>query len=196
MITRCSAVDWVLQVVFLLICFLVVGISGLLLSHENRIRIEAGIPTDLEWTTPAIIKFASISVTIGIISGALGLGGGVVITPLLFSNGQPPSVASLTSVYIFFFTSLSGFIQYILIGSLKYDYALFNGAFVLLGSIIGLWLISKWIQRTNKQSALVFLLAFIVILALSSLVVFQVLKVSAKLNKGENIWEFASFCPS
>lgn len=138
--------------------------------------MDAGLPTDVKWIPSTIIKFAAISVLIGMISGSLGLGGGVVITPLLFSNGQPPSVASLTSVYIIFFTSLSGFIQFMVIGSLNYEYALFNGAFVLLGSLVGLWLISAWIKRTNKQSALVFLLTLIVIFALCSVVVFEVIK--------------------
>lgn len=82
------------------------------------------------------------------------------------------------------------------IGRLNYEYALFNGGFVLLGSMLGLWLISNWIKRSNKQSALLFLLTVVVVFALCSVVVFEALKLKTQLDKGENIWKFEPICPA
>lgn len=86
-ILRCSALDWIAQFAFLLICVLAVVIAGCLLSKETKIRNEVGLRSDVNWNKPTIIKLASFSISIGLISGSLGLGGGVVITPLLFSIG-------------------------------------------------------------------------------------------------------------
>lgn len=114
---------------------------------------------------------ALISITIGILSGALGLGGGAIMTPLLFLTGQPPLVASLTSVAIMFFTSLSGLIQFIVAGSLDYYYALFNGVFVFIGAGVTIWCISGKIKKSNRQSFLVFLLVGLAMFALISVMV-------------------------
>lgn len=129
-------------------------------------------------------------------SGGLGIGGGVVITPLLLSSGQPPSVASVTSVYIIFFSTLSSFIQFMCLGTLNYQYALFNGGFVLVGSLLGLWLIGKWVRRSNKQSILVFLLCFMSFLGAAAIATTHAFKAESQIDEGINIWKFDEICPS
>lgn len=37
-ITRCSVLDWVSQLIFLLICLIAVGLAAKILTNENRIR--------------------------------------------------------------------------------------------------------------------------------------------------------------
>ena len=76
------------------------------------------------------------------------------------------------------------------LGLLNYEYAFFNGAFVLVGSMVGLWLIGKWVRRSNKQSILVFLLAFIAVIAVAAIATTRAVKVKSQLNEGTDIWEF------
>ncbi len=154
------------------------------------------IPVDVKWTPSMVAKFSLISTSIGIISGGLGLGGGIIITPLLFSTGQPPSVASLTSVYIIFYTSISSTAQFMVNGSLIYDYALFNGGFVFAGALAGLWGIQRWVARSGKQSLLLFLLTGISFLALSMIMVVSGIKLKNDLQEGKEILAFGELCPS
>ena len=86
-IKKCSPLDWISRLVFLAICLIAVSLAALVLKKEHSIREKAGLSNDIEWSSSKIAKYAAISVSIGLVSGSLGIGGGVIITPLLFSNG-------------------------------------------------------------------------------------------------------------
>ena len=88
-----------------------------------------------------MLKLSLIAVTVGLVSSAVGLGGGVVIMPLLLSSDNPPSVASATSVYIILYISASSWIQLWIDDFLVYDYALYFSLFVVGGSILGVCLL-------------------------------------------------------
>ena len=84
-----------------------------------------------------------LSILVGIISGSLGLGGGVVITPMLLSTNKTPSVASATSLYIILYISTSTWLQLLLSDTLNIEYGLFEGGFVFIGALLGLWVIRR-----------------------------------------------------
>ena len=100
----------------------------------------------------------------------LGIGGGVIVTPLLLEMGEPPSVASLTSVAIICFTSFANIIHALATHELRFDYSLTIGACVLLSSLLGLSMIARYVKRSGKQSLLVNIFIAVTFLALGLIV--------------------------
>ena len=89
------------------------------------------------------------SMLVGIISGSLGLGGGVIITPMLLSTNKTPSVASATSLYMILYISTSTWFQLLLSNTLNIEYGLYVGGFVFVGALLGLWVIRRLIEKTE-----------------------------------------------
>jgi hypothetical protein len=59
-----------------------------------------------------------------------GIGGGMVLGPLLVALGCLPQPVAATSAYVVLITATSGLVQVIIFGLLPYDYA---GVFAVLG---------------------------------------------------------------
>lgn len=78
--------------------------------RESNLKRIAGYTLDRKWTLIQVLKLSGFALLIGLISSAVGLGGGVVIMPLLLAQNNPPSVSSATSIYIIVYISASSWI--------------------------------------------------------------------------------------
>lgn len=82
--------------------------------------------------------FAGISgIIIGFASGLLGLGGGVFVVPLLLFFGFDAKNASATSAGFVLFTSLSGLLGHISVGSIEPMIMIYTGVAAFVGAQIG-----------------------------------------------------------
>ena len=102
-------------------------------------------------------------------SGALGLGGGAIFNPVLLSMGIPPAVSSSTGMYLVMFTTFGSSITYTIQGTMNIEYAVWTGAWCVLGSFMGMKLLDVLMKKYNRQSPIVFLLTGI--LGLSALLI-------------------------
>lgn len=67
----------------------------------------------------------ALSTLIGLISGLFGIGGGIMLVPMMaFLFGFPPQLAVATSMFVVMFTTLGSSISYVAIGSVNFYYAL------------------------------------------------------------------------
>ena len=76
---------------------------------------------------------------VGVLSGMFGVGGGFLITPLLFFIGVPPAVAVATGVNQVVASSISGVLAHLKRKTvdLPMGWVLLIGG--LIGSVIGIW---------------------------------------------------------
>jgi uncharacterized membrane protein YfcA len=74
----------------------------------------------------------------GLASGFLGIGGGLIVVPILSAYvGLPIHLAVATSMLTMIFTSLSGVSTHILLGNVKFEYAIPLGIGILAGTQLG-----------------------------------------------------------
>ena len=99
--------------------------------------------SDIIYTAQTVGKLVVYAFVGGLVSGALGLGGGAIYNPLLLSMGVPPAVSSATGMYMIMFSTMGSSIIYILYQVLEFEYALWIGLWCVLGSIAGLFLLDK-----------------------------------------------------
>ena len=115
-IEKCSVWDWMLFILYLIICAIVTVVSTRLVMKEQALKEKVGkglIASDIRFKGKVIRSLVLFSFMGGWVSGALGLGGGAIFNPLLLSMGVPPSVASATGMYLILYSTSSSSISYI-----------------------------------------------------------------------------------
>ena len=107
------------------------------------------------------MKLIVFSLMGGWISGALGLGGGMIFNPLLMSLGVPPKVATSSGMYMIIFASGATTVSYLFNGMLNIPYSLWLGVFCMIGSCVGMYFMLKLMKYLNRQSPLLLALIFV-----------------------------------
>jgi hypothetical protein len=74
----------------------------------------------------------------GLASGLLGIGGGVLLVPIMtLTMGIPIHFATATSMFTMIFTSVSGVTQHYLANHISFEYALLLALGTVLGAQVG-----------------------------------------------------------
>ncbi|MBD3789605.1 MAG: sulfite exporter TauE/SafE family protein [Campylobacterales bacterium] len=110
-----------------------------------------------------------IGTGVGVFSGMLGVGGSILMTPILVSfMGFPLKKASSVGLFYVMFTSISSFITLSWLGMMQYH----AGAMMALGSLIGIW-VGIWllhqIKITHYKMTLVIFYVIILIITANKL---------------------------
>ena len=196
-VSKCSSVYWVLMFAFLVI---VLFYDYYIINHietEYSYRKIINFPydeRDIVWTKPTIIKLAFIGLLAGFIAGVIGIGGGVVLGPILLDLGIHPIVGSVTTNMLVLITSSSTTFQFILFKMLNLQYGIICIIFSALGSYCGTYLVNTYVKKTGKQSFIVLVLFCVVIVSAVVLPLSSLLNIIDDYKKGYNIFEFESLC--
>ncbi|ETO15195.1 hypothetical protein RFI_22166 [Reticulomyxa filosa] len=151
-------------------CMFIISIwlTRRLVSDFNK-KIELGwVPDkeDIHWNAQKAIIYPIYAAVAGILGGLLGIGGGMLVSPLLLELGLGPRVSSATCAIAVAVTSSSGALQKQLQGLLRTDYMLFFMVVGALGTFIGQTVVNYAVKRYGRQSIVVFAVQAIITLAL------------------------------
>eukprot|EP01084_Bolivina_argentea_P288082 494404_1 len=108
-----------------------------------------------------ILKYPLIATIAGILGGLLGIGGGMIVSPLLIELGVMPTVAAATSAMAVLITSSSATLQFVLLGYLNLDYTFYFMAIGIIGTFIGQTIVIYCIKQYGRKSLIVFSVAII-----------------------------------
>lgn len=133
------------------------------MKHEQNLKIKfgEGNKNEIALTNKTLVKLIVFSLMGGWISGALGLGGGMIFNPLLMSLGAPPKVATSSGMYMIIFASGATTVSYFFNGLLNIPYSLWLGVFCMIGSCVGMYFMLKLMKYLNRQSPLLLALIFV-----------------------------------
>lgn len=162
LLTRYLDLHWLMLVTALFILYLstrtlrdALGMSGESSGLAGPDRGASGFPA---------MKYAVIGLAAGLMSGLLGLGGGIVMIPaFLLWAGMEVKEAMGTSLVAIAFIVLPGTVVHSLLGHIDWALAAAMG----LGVIPGSWLGSRFTLRTRARPVL---LLFSLLLALTGII--------------------------
>ncbi|MDX2376795.1 sulfite exporter TauE/SafE family protein [Microbacterium sp. LRZ72] len=124
-------------------------------------------PTEKAWNPSRVLLHVGIGLFAGLLSGMFGVGGGVVIVPLLvLLLAYPQRLAAGTSLAAIVPIATVGVASYGLSGDVAWLQALILAAGAVVGAQIGAWLLPRVPVRALQLGFAVFLLAVIVSLFL------------------------------
>jgi uncharacterized membrane protein YfcA len=110
--------------------------------------------------------YTAIGGGIGIFSGMLGVGGSILMTPILVSfMGFPLKKASAVGLFFVMFTSLSAFVTMVSLGLINLQAGAIMAVSSLVGIGLGIWLLHKTKVTHYKQILVVF---YILIFAITA----------------------------
>lgn len=164
LINKCSIWYW-LQI---LLQFITISSIGYFIVkyvskdyEEKRENNYIFLKGDIVWSKSNIIKFVLIGSITGVLSTYMGIGGGMLTTPVMINVGMIPEVVVATSSVSTFFSSIISIVNYIISGKLIWDYGIIFSISSALGSILGLKLSDYILQKYKRQSLIIFIVSLI-----------------------------------
>jgi len=152
--------------------FLVVGVISYFIIlyikkdyERKRLNNYIFLEGDIIWNNANITKFIIIASLTGILSTYMGIGGGMLITPIMIQVGMIPEVVIATGSITTFFSSLISTLNYLLVGRLNLNYGILLSIMSMLGSLVGLKLSDLILNRLKRQSILIFIVSLILLIS-------------------------------
>jgi len=121
---------------------------------EYKYRLSIGYDYndyDIKWNSKIFILYPIYAFVSGTMAGLLGIGGGLVLGPLLLELGIHPVVSAATSNFLVLFTSSSTSIQFMIEGMMNYNYGLACVIMSSIGSFIGTIIVQKILKKNKKK---------------------------------------------
>lgn len=163
---------------------------GMKLLKRHELKVSCNYPlhqNDVMWDASKLRFYASFTFVAGVVAGLIGIGGGMVLGPLMLVLGIHPRVSSATTATMIVLTSSSVAIMFVTSGLVPWEYAIFFFCICFCGAIVGKKYIDAYVQRTGMASILIGILATII--ALATIGCFVILLI----NLGKADWCFDSF---
>lgn len=148
-------------------------------------------PQDVLWDFEKTRFYAFFTFLAGIVAGLIGIGGGMVLGPLMLVMGIHPRVSSATTATMVVLTSSSVAVLFVTAGMVPWAYAVTFFCTCFFGALIGKKYIDGYVKKTGKSSILIFMLATIIAFATLGCIVTVLLRLS------ESNWcleGFKKFC--
>lgn len=126
---------------------------------------------DIIWNNIVIKKFIFIGTITGFVSTYIGIGGGMLITPIMIQVGMLPEVVVATSSISTLCSCIISSVNYFSAGELPIIYGSYFAVCSGIGSIGGIYLSDYILNKYKKQSPIIFTVSLIVFLSIILLTV-------------------------
>ncbi|KAG2387586.1 hypothetical protein C9374_001180 [Naegleria lovaniensis] len=169
-IEKCSVEYWLIVAASFPLLLLMSGIAGIILRYMHHKKEQHGynyLDGDVRWTTRNVTLIPLVFFTAGLAASLLGIGGGLVVGPLLLEMGVNPLVSVATSSFTVLLTGSSTAIQFLIMGVISWDYFCWYFVCGILSGIAGQIVVALLMKRFNRPSLIVFIIA--IFIAISSI---------------------------
>jgi len=121
---------------------------------------------EVVWNWTNVARYMIYAFVCGLLAGCLGIGGGLVLSPLLLELGFYPAVASGISGMAVLVTSTSALFAYGLAERVYWQFVILLMPLTFISTMVGKVLIDRYAERNNKQSAIIWSVAIFLVLCL------------------------------
>lgn len=196
-VSPCSLFYWMLIIIFAAVVAFY-DYSGLRnVKGEYLYKKSINFPFDnhdIQWNNLAIYKLFIVSFAAGFLAGGLGIGGGVIIGPILSTLEIYPVVCMVNTNTLVFINSSAVAVQFFFFNILNYGYAFFTVIFGAAGSFLAVMFLNRYILKTGRQS-IIYGLLFISVAASAVILPFtSVIRLFSDIFSGRKILEFNLEC--
>lgn len=177
-----STMYWVL--VALVIPYLGTAAAGVVMYLRKHPKMPL-LEGDLTYTPKQLAGMVGGGIGGGIVSAFLGVGGGVVIGPLLLDLGLIPQVSTATSSFMILFTSSSSSFQYVLMGKIPPAFMAWYFMVGFFSAIVGQLFVVWLVKKTGKQSFVNFMLAAVIIISTLAMIILLIVQFIGDVKQGK-----------
>ncbi|KAK8954755.1 hypothetical protein KSP39_PZI002020 [Platanthera zijinensis] len=191
-IRQCGGAFWfitLLQVpiaiMFTLYILYEIGHTNHPIPNQQRDELEAETRSRIK-DLPMLI-FPSAALLSGTMGGLFGIGGGLLINPVLLQIGVPPQVTAGTTSFMVLFSSSMSLVQFSILGMKDVNQALVFSGLCFISSIIGILIIQRAIERSGRASLIVFSVSTVMALSTISITCFGAVDVWRDYTRGKSM---------
>lgn len=196
-VKKCSGADWGLLAAYCVILGALPCYSYFVVFKEQKLKQKINWnldPAEVTFTKSTFFVKVTWSAFTGLVSTITGLGGGVILTPMMAWMNYMPVTASWTINLLVLLSKIAAFIVAILSGQLLYDYVFFFGCLIALTIIGAENTVLILVKKMNSQIILPIILFSIMFFALILDLYLGINQWVEKDKAGKSAWEFASYC--
>ncbi|XP_057796898.1 sulfite exporter TauE/SafE family protein 2-like [Salvia miltiorrhiza] len=146
---------------WILHCRKTVKTTAAILEEENGV--------EMRFLASGKLFFPVMALFAGVLGGVFGIGGGMLISPLLLQIGTEPQATAATCSFMVFFSSIMSAMQYLLLGMEHVDGAVAYAAVCFVASLVGLTLARRAVLKHGRASLIVFAVGMV--MALSTILI-------------------------
>jgi len=142
-------------------------------SQLKRLGNTATSAKPIDWvSSPSLqsyVRFPSVAFLAGLIGGSLGLGGGIIVSPMLLEVGMHSEAVQATTAAFVFLSSSLATIQYVILDQVAWDYAVWYGLLAVAATVLGQHLCEVYVRRHKRYSAITLSIAGVLLFSLIAL---------------------------
>jgi len=164
-VKECSTWYWIISFSYFPLFGLLTLFYAIWLRRRYVRKLDLGytyVHGEIHWKYRNILGIPIICFFAGIMSGMLGIGGGMITNPMLVELGLNPKAATATSSFMILFTASVAVVEFFVMGELPWDYGLWFAAIGLVSSLFGMVVIERLSRKCNRTSWLVIFLSVII----------------------------------
>jgi uncharacterized membrane protein YfcA len=194
-VESCDAAFWWLTVLTLLVMFGLAVQFGRTLSARHEEKVSVGyrfVEGDIVWAGRNLYLYPLLSAVAGLLGGLLGIGGGMIMGPLLLELGMLPNCTQATSATTVMITSGAATFQFMFLGMMLPDYSAFFAVLGLVSTFVGQKGIIYLVERYETSSLIVFSIALVMVIAVVLMTIAGVLRIIKDIEQGTV--GFSDFC--
>jgi len=173
---KCSLMYWikVLIQVGIALCFTLIA-SVYCLNHDKE--------GDLSWSPRTKWLYPLLSAASGFLGGFLGIGGGMIMGPLLLELGMIPEANQATTAMFVFLSSSLATLQFFLLDAEMPQYVAWYASWVAIATLIGQTGMEYLLSKYNRPSLIILCIATVVGVSLIMMSVVGVIDVAEDVRK-------------
>lgn len=164
-------------------------------EDEEGVSPSTGSPTKaISWKSPVgastigKARFPFVAFGAGLLGGMLGLGGGIIVGPVLLEVGMhSEAVQATTAVFVFLSSSLAT-VQFALLSQHIWHYALWYSAVVGAATLLGQRLCETIVRRHKRYSVITLSIAAVLAASLAALSVVGARQMLEDVRLGRQMW--------
>ena len=160
----------------------------LAVKRQYRFKPDAN---EFSLTSEIVNRFGMLSFIAGISAGLLGLGGGMVMSPLLLQFGMGPQVLAATVGFFVVQTSFVTLFQSYYYGDVTGTETIYFLLISFVGSFGVSYALNYMVKKYNRPSLILFALSFVLLLSFIVMPVFGIYK---SIDNPEQMFVFHSLC--
>ncbi len=160
-------------------------LAAVMLNKEYLKKVEIGYKFadgDLLFTKRNTMVWPSLFFISGLLASLLGIGGGMVIGPLLLEIGLNPVVSNATTACMTLFTASAATLQYLVTNQDSFDYFLWYLMITFFAGLVGRKFIQGYLKRTGKQAVVVALLGAVITVSLVMMSIVTVTRIKGDID--------------
>eukprot|EP00747_Dinoflagellata_sp_TGD_P099077 gnl/TRDRNA2_/TRDRNA2_167633_c2_seq3.p1 gnl/TRDRNA2_/TRDRNA2_167633_c2~~gnl/TRDRNA2_/TRDRNA2_167633_c2_seq3.p1 ORF type:complete len:629 (+),score=86.28 gnl/TRDRNA2_/TRDRNA2_167633_c2_seq3:118-2004(+) len=135
-----------------------------------------------------IIRFPVVGFLAGGLGGLLGIGGGMIMSPVLVEVGMhSEAVQATTAVFVFISSSLAT-IQFLVLGMHVWHYALMYSIITVFATLLGQFLCDVYVRKHKRYSMITMAITGVLLFSLTALMIVGSMQVAEDFENGNQLW--------